>query len=111
MKDGIRSRPSQRGNPPGTPDVRTRVRKTHRRAPFKNTRKLTPGVCGGVKRGFVHGASDKTGSYPAENPVRPDDLAATIYQALGIDPHTILQTADARPVHAADGNPISAIFA
>ncbi len=43
---------------------------------------------GGVKRGFVHGACDKTGSYPAENPVRPDDLAATIFHAPGIDPQT-----------------------
>ena len=32
---------------------------------------------GGVKRGFVHGASDKSGAYPAKDPVRPDDLAAT----------------------------------
>ena len=45
------------------------------------------------------------------NSVRPDDLAATIYHALGIDPQTELQTSDARPVHAADGKPISAIFA
>ena len=66
---------------------------------------------GDVKRGFVHGASDKTGSYPAENPVRPDDLAAKIFHALGIDPQTELQTADARPVHAADGKAISAVFA
>ena len=65
---------------------------------------------GGVKRGFVHGVSDKSGMYPAEDPVRPDDLAATIYHALGIDPQTELHTADARPVHAADGKPISAIF-
>jgi len=63
-----------------------------------------------VKRGFVHGACDKTGSYPAENPVRPDDLAATIYHSLGIVPRTELQTADARPVHAADGKAISAEF-
>ena len=33
---------------------------------------------GGVKRGFVYGASDKNGAYPAKDPVRPDDLAATI---------------------------------
>jgi hypothetical protein len=58
---------------------------------------------GGVKRGYVHGASDKTGSYPAEDPVKPDDLAATIFYALGIDPHTELRTADGRPVAASDG--------
>jgi len=66
---------------------------------------------GGVKRGFVYGASDKTGSYPAENPVRPDDLAATIYAALGIDPHTELRSAAGRPVLAADGKVVSGIFA
>jgi len=66
---------------------------------------------GGVKRGFVYGASDKTGSYPAENPVRPDDLAATIYAALGIDPHTELRSAAGRPVLAADGKIVSGVFA
>jgi hypothetical protein len=66
---------------------------------------------GGVKRGFVYGASDKTGSYPAENPVRPDDLAATIYHALGIDPHTEIRTAANRPALIADGTPATGIFA
>ena len=65
---------------------------------------------GGVKRGFVHGASDRTGSYPAENPVRPDDLAATIYYALGIDPHTEIRTASDRPVLIADGKPVTEVF-
>ena len=65
---------------------------------------------GGVKRGFVHGASDKTGSYPAEDPVRPDDLAATIYHALGINPHTELIAANGRPVNAADGKPVMDVF-
>ena len=66
---------------------------------------------GGVKRGFVYGASDKTASYPAENPVRPDDLAATIYHALGIDPHTEMRTMSDRPVLAADGKPVTGVFA
>ena len=59
---------------------------------------------GGTKRGFVHGASDKQGAYPAEDPVRPDDLAATIYYALGIDPQTELRAASGRPVAAADAS-------
>ncbi len=66
---------------------------------------------GGVKRGFVYGASDKTATYPAENPVRPEDLAATIFYALGIDPHTQVHTAASRPVLIADGKPITAVFA
>src|SRR5436853_53557 len=39
---------------------------------------------GGVKRGFVYGKSDATGSFPDEHPVRPDDLAATLYHLMGI---------------------------
>jgi hypothetical protein len=66
---------------------------------------------GGVKRGFVHGASDKAGAYPAEDPVRPDDLAATIYQALGINPHTEVRTTANRPVFIAEGKPVTEIFA
>ena len=66
---------------------------------------------GGVKRGFVYGASDKQGAYPAENPVRPDDLAATIYHILGIDPHTEVRTVGDRPVLIADGNPVTGIYA
>ena len=44
----------------------------------------------GIKRGNVHGKSDKTGSAPAQDPVHPGELLATIYQAFGIDPATIV---------------------
>ena len=64
----------------------------------------------GVKRGFVYGESDKTASYPAKDPVRPDDLAATIYYLLGIDPHTEVAGADDRPVLISEGNPITGII-
>ncbi len=40
---------------------------------------------GGIKGGNVVGASDARGMEPASDPVRPEDLAATIYHALGID--------------------------
>ena len=36
---------------------------------------------GGVKRGHVFGASDKNGAYPATDPVRPEDLSATMFHA------------------------------
>jgi hypothetical protein len=39
---------------------------------------------GGVRGGTVIGASDKTGGFPAANPQRPENMAATIYRALGI---------------------------
>jgi hypothetical protein len=61
---------------------------------------------GGVKRGFVYGSSDATGAYPASDPVRPDDLAATMYSLLGIDPHAEVQDALNRPLQIAAGNPI-----
>jgi len=65
----------------------------------------------GVKRGFIYGASDKTASYPAENPVRPDDLAATIYYLLGVDPHTEVRAVGDRPVLISDGKPVMGVMA
>jgi uncharacterized protein (DUF1501 family) len=44
----------------------------------------------GVRRGHVHGKSDKTASSPLENPVHPTELLATIYHSVGIDPQTIV---------------------
>jgi uncharacterized protein (DUF1501 family) len=41
---------------------------------------------GGFKGGKVVGASDETGSEVAERPVYPQDLIASIYEMLGIDP-------------------------
>jgi uncharacterized protein DUF1501 len=39
---------------------------------------------GGIKPGFVYGASDKIGAYPLDKPVIPAEIIATIYHALGI---------------------------
>ena len=39
---------------------------------------------GGVQGGCVIGASDKVGAYPAADPQKPENLAATIYESLGI---------------------------
>jgi Protein of unknown function (DUF1501) len=40
---------------------------------------------GGVPGGVVVGASDREGAYPAHSPVRPPELAATLYRLLGLD--------------------------
>jgi uncharacterized protein (DUF1501 family) len=66
---------------------------------------------GGVKRGFVYGASDKHGAYPAENLVRPDDLSATVFHLLGIDPRTEVRAVGNRPVHISEGNPVMGVLA
>ena len=61
---------------------------------------------GGVKEGYVYGASDKVGAYPADNPVKPDDIAATIYHLLGIDPETEVHDAEGRPLAITRGKAI-----
>jgi hypothetical protein len=64
---------------------------------------------GGVKRGHVHGISDKTGAYPASDPVRPEDLAATIFHLLGLDPHTEIHDALNKPIPIAKGSVLTGV--
>jgi uncharacterized protein (DUF1501 family) len=40
----------------------------------------------GIGGGQVIGASDPQGAYPISRPIRPQDLAATIFHLLGINP-------------------------
>jgi hypothetical protein len=65
---------------------------------------------GGVKGGFVHGASDRLGAYPASDPVTPADLAATIYWRFGVDPRLELIDPTGRPHPLATGQPVRALF-
>ena len=58
-------------------------------------------VGGGVPRGVVVGQSDALGERPADLPVTPADLAATIYTLMGLDPAFELHTSDGRPVRLA----------
>jgi hypothetical protein len=53
---------------------------------------------GGFKRGFAYGTTDAQGMAPATDPCTPDDVAATIFNQLGIDPHQELMTPTGRPV-------------
>jgi hypothetical protein len=57
----------------------------------------------GIRGGTTYGASDKDAAYPIDNPARPEDLAATIYHALGIDHHLQLPDATGRPVTIVEG--------
>lgn len=62
---------------------------------------------GGIKGGTVVGASDARGVEPASDPVRPEDLAATIYQCLGIDyTQSISSPEGVRITLARGGSPI-----
>ncbi len=66
---------------------------------------------GGVRRGHVHGASDKFGAYPSSDPLRPDDLAATLFHLLGIDPKTEIHDAGNRPLPISAGEVIGGVLA
>jgi uncharacterized protein (DUF1501 family) len=67
---------------------------------------------GGVKAGQVIGASDRTGETPADRPVTPADLAATIFTLLGIDPKQRLYTPDGRPIEVSrDGQVVRELVA
>jgi hypothetical protein len=53
---------------------------------------------GGVQPGLVYGTSTPDGAYAEQNPVRPDDLAATVYHCLGLDPATEMHDLKGRPL-------------
>ena len=63
----------------------------------------------GVPGGTIIGSSDKIAAYPASNPQKPEDMAATIYHALGI-PDTAAWHDDLnRPHHIYHGQPIAGL--
>jgi len=66
---------------------------------------------GGMKRGYVYGRSDRLGAYPDRDPVEPGDLAATMFQALGINPATEVHDTLNRPLPIASGRPVMDLFA
>ncbi|MDA1014977.1 MAG: DUF1501 domain-containing protein [Planctomycetota bacterium] len=64
---------------------------------------------GGVQGGVVHGRSDRTGAFPDLDPVTTGDLAATMYNLMGID-HTLeIRDAFDRPLPIANGQPVTSI--
>jgi hypothetical protein len=68
---------------------------------------------GGVKGGRVVGKSDEIGGYPAERPVKPNEIVATIYHSLGLDLETHLPGPQSRPYPLVDfgTQPIRELFA
>jgi hypothetical protein len=68
---------------------------------------------GGVKGGRVVGKSDDIGAYPAEKPVQPKEIVATIFHALGLELETHLPGPQGRPFPLVDfgTQPIRELFA
>lgn len=88
-----------------TPKINANVSRDH--WPFCYTVLLAGG---GTKRGFVYGASDANGMYVDEHAVKPEDLAATIYYLLGIDPAAEIYDRNNRPL-AIGGNSVMEVMA
>lgn len=64
----------------------------------------------GVKRGHVVGESDPNGAYPAITPYGPWDVTATLFHALGIDPHMHYTDHQGRPYRISDGQVMEPIY-
>lgn len=64
-------------------------------------------MAGGGIRGQSYGASDRFAAYPADRPVFPEDLTATVYEALGIDQQLLFTDREGRTqsLHG-DGHPL-----
>src|SRR6185295_17882443 len=65
---------------------------------------------GGVKGRYVYGKSDAQAAYPAENPVVPRDLIASVYHLLGVPEEQVLADAGGRPPFVRPGKAIMGLF-
>lgn len=65
----------------------------------------------GIPGGTTYGKSDKEAAFAIEKPVSPEDLAATVYHALGIDHEMRVPNIDGRPTPIVDnGAPVTALW-
>lgn len=60
--------------------------------------------------GQVIGKSDRLGAYPVSRSFGPPDLAATIYQALGVSPDTELRDRLGRPIRLCTGEVMTPLY-
>jgi Protein of unknown function (DUF1501) len=65
---------------------------------------------GGVRGGQVYGSSDGLGGQPRDGLVRPHDLTATVFHALGHDPATEIHDTLGRPLPISRGEVIRQVF-
>jgi len=64
----------------------------------------------GVRGGKVIGATDRRGAYPTTPAYTPADVAATVFDAIGIDPAGHYRDALDRPYQVSDGKVISELY-
>lgn len=65
---------------------------------------------GGIRGGRTYGTSDRVGAYPAEHPVGPEDIARTVYHAMGIDDLSFTDRQGRRMDLMGEGRPILDLF-
>jgi hypothetical protein len=65
---------------------------------------------GGVRGGTTYGASDSSGAFPKDDPCRPDDITATVFHVLGLDPATEIRDQLGRPMPISAGAPLRPLF-
>ena len=65
---------------------------------------------GRVVCGTVVGSSDRIGGYPAADPQTPENLAATIYQSLGLPRTAAWRDPANRPHFLYQGEPITGLM-
>ena len=63
----------------------------------------------GTRGGLVHGATDRYAEYVTDDPVSPEDVTATIFDALGIDPHQSVPSRNDQH-QLSTGHPITSLF-
>lgn len=67
---------------------------------------------GGFKGGHVVGSTDETGNDVKDHPLTPEELAATLYERLGVDYEKVYQTSIGRPLKLVNGGkPIKELLA
>ena len=64
----------------------------------------------GISGGAVYGKSDRHAAFPESNPVSPEDIAATIYDLMGLESGMEITDRLDRTVHLSDGTPIREIY-
>ncbi|MFL2865408.1 MAG: DUF1501 domain-containing protein [Pirellulaceae bacterium] len=65
---------------------------------------------GGVRGGQVIGKSDKHAGHPETTPYHPNDIGATVYSTLGVDPASIIRDRENRPLHLNNGKVMEKLY-
>ncbi len=65
---------------------------------------------GGIRGGQIVGATDRHAAQVKDSPARPDDIAATLYERLGIPHDVVLHDGLDRPHRITEGTPIAPLI-